>query len=92
MNKRTLKTPRKSGTVRRADIRSVIKAVHIMPKPGEGWVVRKIGDGRVSQQFASKKAAVEFAQRCQKLGRSRLIIHGRNGRIESNLGPQTLTN
>ena len=85
MTKRTLKTPTKSGTVRRTEIRSAIKAVHIMPKAGEGWVVRKIGYGRISQQFERKKDAVEFAHRCQKQGRARLIIHGRDGRIQSNL-------
>ena len=80
--KRTLKAPTKTGRIPRRDIRAVVKAVHIIPREGEGWEVRKSGDGRLTQQFPNKRAALEFAQSVGKQKNVELILHGRNGQIQ----------
>lgn len=85
MTKRTLKASKKTGIIKRADIRSAIEAVHIMPKAGQGWIVRTIGGERISQKFERKKDAINFAHQCRKQKTRRLIVHGPDGRIQSDL-------
>lgn len=80
--KRTLKAPTKTGQIPRGDIRAAVKAVHIIPGEGEGWEVRKSGDGQLTQQFPNKRDALEFAQSIGKQKNAELIIHGRNGKIQ----------
>ena len=79
--KRTLKDPTKTGKISRGEIRAAIEAVHVVPKPGEGWEVRKSGDGRFTERFARRKDAVEFARSVGNQRKSELIIHGRDGKI-----------
>jgi hypothetical protein len=83
MHKRTLKASTRTGKVERAKIRSAIRALHVMPKRGEGWVVSKIGDGRVTQRFSSKQDAIEFAKSIVKSPKTNLIIHDRDGTIQT---------
>ena len=83
MQKRTLKASTKTGTVERAKIRSAIRALHVMPETGEGWVVKKMGFGRLIEHFASKQDALEFARSIGKRQKTNLIIHERDGRIKN---------
>ena len=83
MHKRTLKTSTKTGKVERAKIRSAILALHVMPRPGEGWVVSKMGDGRITEQFSSKRDAMEFAKSVVKSRKTKVIIHDRDGIIQT---------
>ena len=80
--KRTLKAPTQTGRIPRRDIRAAVKAVHIIPRGGEGWEVTKSGDGQLSQQFPNKREALEFAQSVGKQKNVELIIHGRDGQIQ----------
>ena len=80
--KRTLKAPTETGKVSRGQIRAAVRAVHVRPKPGEGWEVRKSGEGRLTHQFPSKREALVFARSVGKQRKADLIIHGRDGRIE----------
>lgn len=79
--KRTLKAPTETGKIPPGEIRVAVRAVHVLPKSG-GWVVRKSGEGRLTQQFPSERAALEFARSVGKRQRAQLIIHGRDGRIK----------
>lgn len=90
--KRTLKAPTETGKVSRGEIRAAVRAVHVMPKPGEGWEVRKSGEGRLTHQFPSKRDALEFARSVGKQRKAELIIHGRDGRIQrvDSYGPDPL--
>jgi len=80
--KRTLKAPTESGKIARVKIRTAISGVHVTPIRRRGWAVRKIGAGRLMQEFPSKQDAVVFARTLGKQQKSKLIIHGRDGRIE----------
>jgi len=81
MQKRTLKASTKTGKVERAKIRSTIRALHVMSETGEGWAVRKMGYGRLTEHFASKQDALKFARNIGKRQKTNLIIHERDGRI-----------
>jgi hypothetical protein len=79
--KRTVKAPTKTGKIQRSQIRSVIKALHVMPKP-DGWVVTTSGAEHLTQQFPRKQDAVEFGESVAKRNKTSLIVHRRDGRIE----------
>ncbi|MGH7832709.1 MAG: DUF2188 domain-containing protein [Candidatus Binatia bacterium] len=79
--KRTLKAPTKTGKIQRSRIRTVIKALHVMPK-SDGWMVTTSGPRRLTQQFPDKQEAVEFGESVAKRQKTSLIVHGRDGRIE----------
>ena len=79
--KRTLKAPMKTGKIDLSQIRTVIKAFHVVPKSG-GWVVTASGGGQPTQQFSRKEDAVQFGESVAKRKRTRLIIHGRDGKIQ----------
>ena len=83
MQKRTLKTSKKSGKVQPATIRSAIRAVHVIPESGQVWIVKKFGYGRLTQYFTSKQDALEFARSMGKRQKTGLIIHERSGRIKN---------
>lgn len=80
--KRSLKTSTKTGKIDRSEIRTAIKALHVIPQSGAGWIVRKSGTERVAEQFANKEAAVKFGQSLAKLQKINVIIHGRDGKIQ----------
>jgi len=79
---RTLKAPPETGNISRRDIRAAVRAIHVLPQPGAGWEVRRSGQGRLRQPFASKQAAVEFARAVGRRHHANLIIHERDGRLE----------
>jgi Uncharacterized protein conserved in bacteria (DUF2188) len=79
--KRTLKAPTKTGKIQRSRIRTVIKALHVMPK-SNGWVVTTSGAEPLTQQFPRKQDALEFGESVAKQKRTSLIVHRRDGRIE----------
>jgi hypothetical protein len=87
LKKRTLKAATKTGKIDRAQIRTVIRAFHVVPKSG-GWVVTTSGARRATQQFPRKQDAVQFAEEelkkisFAKRQKTSLIVHGRDGRIE----------
>lgn len=79
--KRTLKAPTKTGKIQRSRIRTVIKALHVLPK-SDGWVVTTSGAERLTQQFPSKQDALAFGESVAKRKKTSLIVHRRDGRIE----------
>ena len=79
--KRTVKAPTKTGKIQRSRIRTVIKALHVMPK-SDGWVVTTSGAEPLTQQFPRKQDALEFGESVAKQKKTSLIVHRRDGRIE----------
>ena len=60
---------------------------HVIPNKG-GWVVRRNRAARATKQFDSKAAAVERARSMAQKVTGEIIIHRKDGRIESH---QTVT-
>jgi hypothetical protein len=79
--KRTLKAPSKTGKIQRSQIRSAIKALHVVPK-SDGWVVTTSGAEQLAQEFPKKQDAVEFGESVAKRNKSSLFVHRRDGKIE----------
>ena len=56
---------------------------HVVPAPGGGWNVRRGGSKRASAHSAKKADAVSIARTISRMQGTELVIHGRNGRIQS---------
>ena len=59
------------------------KNVHIVPSQSGGWAVKKAGNARASSVSPTKEHAVNTGRDLAKREHSELIVHGRNGRIQS---------
>ena len=81
MQRRTIRRDSRKGKIARSDIKSVVKAVHVAPS-GDGWKVKKAGQGRVTASFETKRDAVDYAKTLSRDKRVDLVIHSKNGRIE----------
>lgn len=91
--KRTLKTSTQTGKIPRREIRAAVRAVHVVPNPGGGWEVKKLGARRLVETFPSKREALEFARSIGKRQQVELVIHERDGRVEwENVSNQDLKN
>lgn len=56
------------------------KNQHVVPHDG-GWGVRGAGNDKVTKQFDTQQAAIEFARQTAINQQSEVLIHGRNGQI-----------
>ncbi|MBM4257154.1 MAG: DUF2188 domain-containing protein [Deltaproteobacteria bacterium] len=91
--KRTLKAPTATGKIPLREIRAAVRAIHVVPNPGGGWEVKKLGARRLVENFPSKREALEFARSIGKRQHVELVIHERDGNIEwENLPEQDLKN
>jgi len=59
------------------------KAHHVIPRPSSGWSIKKSGASRASKTFTKKEDAVKYARKLARSSHSELIVHKRNGRIQS---------
>lgn len=57
-------------------IRSVVRAIHVVPL-STGWEVRKSGKDRVSEVFVKKSLAEKFARELSEHQNVELIVHSR---------------
>lgn len=58
------------------------KTHHVVKNPSGGWVVRKAGSSRASGRFTTQKEAVAGANTLSKNQGTRVVVHGRDGRIK----------
>ncbi len=57
------------------------KDVHVTPRKGGDWAVKKSGATRASSVHERKRDAVNVARRAATKERSELVVHNRNGKI-----------
>jgi Uncharacterized protein conserved in bacteria (DUF2188) len=81
MQKRTIKRSSQTGRFTQAEIKSVVKAVHVVPSAG-GWKVMKAGQARVMASFETKRDAIKYAKTLSRDNRVDLVTHLKTGRIE----------
>ena len=56
---------------------------HVVPNPNGGWSVRAAGSKRATVHTNNKQDAVNIARNISRNQHSELIIHGKNGQIQS---------
>ncbi len=56
----------------------------MVKNPSGGWSVRKYGSRRVSKTFLTQAETIKYAKNISDTQGSRLIIHHRDGKINSN--------
>jgi len=83
VKKRSLKETETEGRLAKEEIRAVVTGVHVLRTKEGGWTVKKGGRSRISKSFSKKKQAVEYGRELSDKSNSRLIIHNRNGKIQS---------
>ena len=58
------------------------KSHHVVKNPSGGWSVKKRGASRASATFKTQKSAISSAKTIVKNQGTRLVIHGKDGRIK----------
>lgn len=56
---------------------------HVVANFNGGWSVRREGSDRAQRVFNTQKEAIEYARNLSKKERNDLIVHSKNGRIQS---------
>ena len=56
---------------------------HVVPNVNKGWSVKKEGANKASRNFDDKASAVKFAKQFSKKRSTELIIHKKDGTIQS---------
>ncbi len=56
---------------------------HIVPNPQGGWDVKKGGGEKAIKHFDRKSDAEEVGRQISQHQRSELVIHGKDGKIQS---------
>jgi hypothetical protein len=59
------------------------KTHHVIPSPNGGWIVKRGGAERALKHFAIKKDAEDWARKVSINQKSELVIHKRDGTIQS---------
>lgn len=72
--KRPLIRPQEAGELDPAEIRAVVKAVHVLPTV-DGWEVRKGGKKRISILFETQEKAEKYAHQLSVDQNVRVIVH-----------------
>ncbi len=55
---------------------------HVVKNPSGGWRVKKGGSTRASGNFNTQADAIAYAKVISKNQGTRLVVHGRDGRIK----------
>lgn len=63
------------------DVRSVVRAVHVVPETAGGWEVRKGGRRRIIRHFETREAAVSYAEKLSGEGCDLYIHEGPPGAL-----------
>ena len=58
------------------------KAHHVVKNPSGGWSVKKSGSARASGTFKTQKDAVSSAKIISANQGTKVVVHGRDGRIK----------
>ena len=61
---------------------AVKKSHHVVKNPSGGWSVKKSGASRASGTFKTQNAAVSSAKKISKNQGTKVVVHGRDGRIK----------
>ncbi|MFJ1269959.1 DUF2188 domain-containing protein [Legionella lytica] len=56
---------------------------HVLPHAAGGWNIKKAGKSRIIAHLDTKKEAVSKARALSIQEQSELIIHGKNGKIQT---------
>lgn len=90
--KRPLIRPQEAGELDPAEIRAVVRAVHVVPTV-DGWQVRKSGKKRVCVLFETQDAAEKYAQKLSAALNVGIIVHSQiipksqfRGTLANNVG------
>lgn len=59
------------------------KNQHVTPHPDGGWQVKGEGNNKATKVTETKKEAIDIARQIAKNQESELIIHGKDGKIQS---------
>lgn len=59
------------------------KTHHVVPNPDGGWDVKKGGSEKASGHYRTKREAEDAGRAISRNQGSELIIHGKNGRMQS---------
>ena len=66
------------------------KSHHVVPDPRGGWSVKRGGAVRASRHFQTKQEAETWGRRVSGQEGSELVIHKRDGTVQSKSHPGTL--
>jgi len=55
---------------------------HVVKNPSGGWSVKKGGSSRASGKFTTQSDAVASAKQISKKQGTRVVVHGRDGKIK----------
>lgn len=58
------------------------KTHHVVKNPTGGWSVKKGGATKASGTFKTQQEAIKSAEKISKNQGSRVVVHGRDGRIK----------
>jgi len=58
------------------------KTHHVVKNPSGGWAVKKSGASRASVTTKTQKDAVSSARKISQNQGTRVVVHGRDGRIK----------
>lgn len=58
------------------------KSHHVVQSPSGGWAVKKGGSSRASGKYSTQKDAISSARALSKSQGTRVVVHGRDGRIK----------
>jgi hypothetical protein len=61
-------------------------AIHVLPTQHDGWIVREEG-GRELGHYPSRQAAEAVGDKLARKRRVELLIHDRNGKVQSGSRP-----
>jgi hypothetical protein len=78
-----LTTKGPDGKIRSKDSVTVASAYHVFKNPESGWSVKKSGSEKAVKVFVKRKEAIEFAKEKSRQERNDLVIHSKDGRIQS---------
>jgi uncharacterized protein YdaT len=73
---RPLISSTETGKLDPEQIRTVVRAVHVLPSE-KGWAVRKSGRDRTNQLFATQSEAVRFAHELSSHQNVEVIVHSK---------------
>lgn len=58
------------------------KTHHVVKNPSGGWSVKKGGATRASGTYNTQQEAIDSARQISQKQGSRVVVHGRDGRIK----------
>ena len=58
------------------------KTHHVVKNPSGGWAVKKGGASRASGTYKTQRDAVSSAKKISRNQGTRVVVHGRDGRIK----------